>query len=250
MNNDYPTGKDLYNIEYGIKTRPHVVLLGAGASCATIPNGDKNGKKISAMSGFIDTLDLSDVLADISLKTSSDNLEEIYIELDERSITEADCMNAKTELENRIREYMLEFKLPDTPTVYDFLLMSLTSKDIIATFNWDPLLVQARMRVSAYTDNLPQMVFLHGNVAVGYCENDNVMGNAGYPCKCGEILKPTQLLFPIKKKDYASDTAIAKSWNALSNALEVAYMVTIFGYSAPRSDAEAIAMLKKSMGRF
>ena len=28
MNNDYPTGKDLYNIEYGIKTRPHVVLLG------------------------------------------------------------------------------------------------------------------------------------------------------------------------------------------------------------------------------
>ena len=80
MNNDYPTGKDLYNIEYGIKTRPHVVLLGAGASCATIPNGDKNGKKISAMSGFIDTLDLSDVLADISLKTSSDNLEEIYME--------------------------------------------------------------------------------------------------------------------------------------------------------------------------
>lgn len=72
------------------------------------------------MSGFIDTLDLSDVLADISLKTSSDNLEEIYMELDERSITEADCMNAKTELENRIREYMLEFKLPDTPTVYDF----------------------------------------------------------------------------------------------------------------------------------
>lgn len=190
----------MYNFEYCIKTEPHVVILGIGASCAAIPSGDKNGKKISAMSGFINKLGLSDILADISLNTHSDNLKEIYMELDERSIAEPDCMKAKPELENRIREYMLEFELPDIPTIYDFLLMSLTSKDIIATFNWDPLLVQARARVSAYTDNLPQMAFLHGNVAVGYCENDNVMGNAGYPCRCGEILKPTQLFFPIKKR--------------------------------------------------
>lgn len=54
----------------------------------------------------------------------------------------------------------------------------------------------------------------------------------------------------LSKKDYASDTAIAKSWKALSNALEVAYMVTIFGYSAPKSDAEAIAMLKKAWDEF
>ena len=44
--------------EYNMKKRPHVVILGAGASCAAIPNGDKNGKKISAMSGFIDKLGL------------------------------------------------------------------------------------------------------------------------------------------------------------------------------------------------
>ena len=42
--------------EYYMKNRPHVVILGAGASCAAIPNGDKNGKRISAMSGFIDKL--------------------------------------------------------------------------------------------------------------------------------------------------------------------------------------------------
>ena len=248
MKDDYPTGKDLYDFEYGMKNSPHVVLLGAGASCAAIPNGDKYGKKISAMNGFIDKLGLSDVLEDFSLKTTSDNLEEIYMELDERSLTEPDCMSAKVELENRIRNYMLEFKLPDTPTIYDFLLMSLTSKDIIATFNWDPLLVQAISRAYEYTDNLPNIAFLHGNVAVGFCEKDNVMGNAGYPCRCSEILKPTQLLFPIKKKDYASDTAIAKSWKSLKNALKAAYMVTIFGYSAPKSDAEAISMLKEAWG--
>ncbi|HAR1433718.1 TPA: hypothetical protein IZ384_002901 [Enterococcus faecium] len=34
----------------------------------------------------------------------------------------------------------------------------------------------------------------------------------------------------------------------MNNALEVAYMVTIFGYSAPKSDVEAITMLKKAWG--
>ena len=45
---------NLENFEFYMKSRPHVVILGAGASCAAIPNGDKYGRKISAMSGFID----------------------------------------------------------------------------------------------------------------------------------------------------------------------------------------------------
>ena len=49
----------LEKYEYYMKNRPHVVILGAGASCAAIPNGDKNGKWISAMSGFINKLGLS-----------------------------------------------------------------------------------------------------------------------------------------------------------------------------------------------
>jgi len=151
-------------------------------------------------------------------------------------------------LEEVIRDYMLDFKLPNSPTVYDYLIMGLTSKDLIATFNWDPLLVQAYGRAMSYTNNLPQLAFLHGNVAVGYCLKDNVIGNVGMPCRCGEPLAPTKLLFPIKNKDYSSDEAIAKSWKSLKNALEVAYMVTIFGYSAPKSDVEAVAMLKKAWG--
>ena len=47
---------NLEKFEFCMKNRPHVVILGAGASCATIPNWDKNGKWISAMSGFIDKL--------------------------------------------------------------------------------------------------------------------------------------------------------------------------------------------------
>lgn len=143
--------------EYYMKNRPHVVILGAGASCAAIPTGDKYGRKISAMSGFIDKLGLNEIISKVSIHTSSDNLEDIYMELDERSKNESDCNAVKNELENVIRYYMSDFELPDEPTIYDFLVMSLTNKDLIATFNWDPFLVQAIGRIQKYTDNIPQV---------------------------------------------------------------------------------------------
>lgn len=234
--------------EYYMKNRPHVVILGAGASCAAIPNGDKNGKKISAMSGFIEKLGLTSILSKISIYTSSDNLEDIYMEIDERSQEEEKCREVKEELQKIIWEYMSSYELPDCPTIYDFLVLSLTDKDLIVTFNWDPLLVQAICRVQRYTENIPQVAFLHGNVAVGFCEDDNIMGNIGMLCRCGKELKPMKLLFPVKKKDYNSEIAIRKSWETLNNALEKAYMITIFGYSAPKSDVEAISMMKKAWG--
>jgi hypothetical protein len=234
--------------EYYMKNRPHVVILGAGASCAAIPDGDKYGRKISAMSGFIEKLGLGDILSKVELITESNNLEDIYMELDERGKEEPVCKEVKNELEVAIREYMNGFELPDKATIYDFLVLSLTSKDLIATFNWDPFLVQAIGRVQKYTKNIAQVAFLHGNVAVGYCSKDNIMGNVGMTCRCGQTLKPTSLLFPIKNKDYTSDIAISKSWKQLKNALKNAYMVTIFGYSAPTSDAEAVAMLKQAWG--
>jgi NAD-dependent SIR2 family protein deacetylase len=231
-----------------MKKRPHVVILGAGASCAAIPNGDKNGKKISAMNGFIEKLGLSELLSKITLSTDSNNLEDIYMELDGRSNREKDCEEVKSELEQKIFKYMTEYEIPDSPTIYDNLILSLTEKDLIATFNWDPLLVQAYCRVMQYTKNLPFLVYLHGNVAVGYCEQDNAIGNIGGRCKCGKLLRPLKLLYPIKKKNYNDNIAIAKSWKELQNNLHRAYMVTIFGYSAPQSDIEAIAKLKSAWG--
>ena len=43
-------------------------------------------------------------------------------------------------------------------------------------------------------------------------------------------------------------SVISKAWKTLNKALEKAYMVTVFGYSAPKSDAEAVAMMKKAWG--
>ena len=102
------------------------------------------------MKGLIDKLNMSDVLGDITLQTKSDNLEDIYSELYSRS----DCENIVHELENRIYRYFASLELPDTPTIYDFLVLSLTEKDVIATFNWDPLLLQAYVRCNRFTSNL------------------------------------------------------------------------------------------------
>lgn len=200
-----------HEFESYMKKRPHVVILGAGASCAAIPNGDKNGNKISAMNGFVEKLGLTNIIEKIPIQTISNNLEDIYMELDERSLDDPKCFEVKSELEEVIREYMISYMLPDTPTIYDFLVMSLTKKDIIATFNWDPLLVQAIGRAKRYTNNIPNVAFLHGNVAVGFCEKDNIMGNVGMPCECGKPLRQMKLLYPVKKKDYSSDIAIRKS---------------------------------------
>ncbi|MDO4302017.1 MAG: hypothetical protein Q4D26_11595 [Clostridia bacterium] len=235
-----------FEYEKSFKKRPHVVLLGAGASVATIPRGDRNGKKISVMKGFIEKLGMSSIISSVSLDTKSDNLEDIYMEMYERD----DCEQQRKLLEERIVGYFLDFELPDEPTIYDMLVLSLTKKDLIATFNWDPLLVEAYIRCTKITKNLPQMAFLHGNVAVATCEKDMVLGSPNDYCpKCGKQLSEIPLLYPIKEKNYENNPYIALSWKQLSQYLEKAYRLTIFGYSAPKSDKAAVDMLKKAWGK-
>lgn len=225
--------------------RAHTVILGAGATIAAIPNGDKNGKRSSVMSGLIEKLHLEDVLSGIDLKTRSDNLEDIYSELHARP----ECHEALAELEKRLYYYFASLELPDSPTVYDFLILSLTSKDVIATFNWDPLLIQAYVRCRMITDNLPHIFCLHGNVGMGYCSEHREFGTTDAVCPvCGKVLPPTKLLYPVKEKDYNSDDYIKGCWDATEYIIENSYMLTIFGYSAPSSDQAAVELLKKAWG--
>lgn len=225
--------------------RAHTVILGAGATIAAIPNGDRNGNKSSVMKGLIDKLNLSDVLGDVTLQTRSDNLEDIYSELYSRP----DCENIVHELESRIYRYFASLEIPDAPTIYDFLVLSLTQKDIIATFNWDPLLLQAYVRCNRFTSNLPHILCLHGNVAMGYCSEHHEYGMTDARCPvCHKLLPPTKLLYPVKQKNYSDDEYISKCWDAVEYIVENSSTITIFGYSAPSSDKEAVSLLKKAWG--
>jgi hypothetical protein len=236
---------DYENYENKMKLRPHVVILGAGASVAAIPNGDANGLKTSVMNGFIDKLGMRSLLENVELITRSENLEDVYSELSERS----DCANVRAALEERIHDYFNNFRIPNEVTIYDMLLLSLRAKDVIATFNWDPLLLQAYQRASRITSKLPHLLFLHGNVLVGLCEEHKRGGHLGNVCpECHKEFAPTKLLYPVRDKDYSSDIFIRDSWNAIKMYMKRAYIVTVFGYSAPKTDAAAIALLKDAWG--
>lgn len=232
-----------------LKKKPHVVILGAGASCATIPNGDKYGKSIYAMDGFLIKTGLIKIIEHLKLETKADNLEDIFSEIEQKSYHNNLFKKAKQELEEGIRQFFTLFQLPDHATIYDYLILSLSKKDLIATFNWDPLLVQAIRRKGKYTKNTPKLAFLHGNVATGYCCKCNLVGNKGAKCsKCGKNLEDFPLLYPVKEKNYGKNNAISSAWHCLEEYLNKAFILTIFGYSAPKSDESAIDIMKKAWG--
>ena len=227
--------------------RPHVVILGAGASCAALPNGDRNGKKLPTMATFVDVLGLNELLENHGIEYEGRNFEEVYSELKTSGAQPA----LIADVEHIVFNYFADMQLPDHPTIYDYLILSLRKKDMIATFNWDPFLVQAYER-NKHLGDAPDPVFLHGNVGIAYCDKHDkiLVSPRGYFCRtCQTLMQDSVLLYPVKEKGYSSDRLIATGWADLSTCLKRAYILTIFGYSAPASDVEAKSLMKKAWGR-
>lgn len=224
--------------------KPHVVILGAGASYAAFPNGDKNGVKLPLMDNFVEVLGLNGLLSQAGIDFETVNFEKIYDQLYQNEAHR----KIREELEKVIYNYFSRLEIIDEPTIYDCLLLSLRGKDVVATFNWDPFLLQAYRR-NVQKFKLPRLLFLHGNVGVGYCEKDKVARINGNSCsKCGFVLSPTKLLYPIAKKDYHLNGFISSQWKELDRYLQSAFMITIFGYGAPQSDVSAINLMKSAWG--
>lgn len=228
------------------ENRPHVVLLGAGASIAVLNdfNGaDKNGKKLSVMNNFIQELGLSGIFEKYGYKTKFSNLEDIYSELYQR----AELKGLRTELEIAIENYFFELELPEQPTIYDMLILSLTKKDCIATFNWDPLIVQAFLRIRKITNDIPEILYLHGNVFIGFCKTDKRYGLHNGACEiCHRHYDSIPILYPVMHKNYNQNEAIESFWRKFKSKLSEAYIFTIFGYSAPKSDKDAVESIKNN----
>jgi len=225
-----------------INNSPHVVILGAGASLAAFPEGDTKGKKLPLMNNLIDVIGLDGLFNELKIDYSNRNFEDIYSELAANEKNDSLLQDVQT----RVRDYFYKMELPKEATLYDKLIISLRRKDVIATFNWDPLLAKAYIR-NLNLKELPQILFLHGNTYVGLCRKDKVKGYAESIClKCGADLEPSPLLFPIRDKNYTKDLFIGDEWKRLSYWLKYAYFVTIFGYSAPKTDAAARKILADS----
>jgi hypothetical protein len=231
-------------VEQVTMAKPHVVIIGAGCSRAALPEGDAHGARIPLMQDFFEIVQpLKDLYEAHGFPIEGQNLEEIYSQC-------AGCApDVQQEAEAIIYRYFRSLVLPQRPTLYDYLVLCLRQKDIIATFNWDPFLVQAIRRNPIVTSRAPQLLFLHGNVMVGFCKKDSIQGAVGESCHfCGVLFEKSKLLYPIAEKNYDADPMISASWKQLRLGLQHSFMVTFFGYGAPKSDVTAIELLKVSLG--
>jgi len=231
---NYPT----LNIEKNSIESPHVIILGAGASLSAFPDGDKNGLKLPLMNTLYEVLNLEPTLSKYDLKYCCENFETIY----DRLFTSEKYPDLIEEINGIVENYFRKMDIPDEATLYDYLILSLRSKDIIATFNWDPFLAKAYQRNmdAIGFDQMPQMAYLHGNVAIGVCYECRTHGWLYNKCnKCNRTFIASKLLYPISKKNYSTDEFISYEWNKLQHYMQQAYYISIFGYSAPDTDTEA-----------
>src|SRR4051812_29918668 len=104
-------------------SRPHFVLLGAGASKAALPSGDRNGRDLPL---------LRDVATDLGLAAS------FPPDLQELAVTDFEAAYSRlydrdreqvTPLEDAIADYFRDLRLPDEANLYDAVLLSLRKKD-------------------------------------------------------------------------------------------------------------------------
>ncbi len=228
-------------IDKNVNHAPHVVLLGAGASIASYIDWGEIGNPLPSMDNLIEKLNLKKSIEQYGFKTDNLNFEAFYDDLSSNNKNP----NLLKKIEDKTYKYFSSLSLPNKPTIYDYLILSLRGKDIIATFNWDPFLIQAYIRNQFVSrERMPRITFLHGNVMIGACEKDKICGINGTKCMtCGEKLKPSKLLYPVKHKNYNENIYIKSEWDVLRSYLKKSYFLTIYGYSAPKTDVEARSLM-------
>jgi hypothetical protein len=111
--------------------RPHVVLLGAGASRAALPDGDRNGVPVPLLRDVARDLELFALFAEDLRELAGSDFESAYSQLVERH-NQAEVMATINRL---VSEYFSRLELPDEPNLYDVLQLCLRRKDAIFTFN-------------------------------------------------------------------------------------------------------------------
>jgi len=226
----------------------HVVILGAGASIAsTFRNPELNGKRLPSMDNFIELVGLTDIVESLPKKLRAKNFEQLYNNLHKVNPQSNEIL----EIESIVYDYFKDMKLPENEaTIYDYLVLSLKPRDLIATFNWDPFLYQAFVR-NGHIADMPHLAFLHGSVALGYSKEDKRCGPAGmYSIATENYFEPTRILYPVAQKNYTQDEFINLEWDTVKYWLykDSTTQVTVFGYGAPATDVEAVSLMNTAWG--
>jgi len=121
---------------------PHVVILGAGASIACSPEGDIHGHMLPDMNNFVEIVGLASILKDEKIPYKCKNFGTVYNNL----VKAPENVELVNKIDEIIYDYFSKMELSKEATIYDYLVLALGKKDLIATFNWDPFLAQAYSR--------------------------------------------------------------------------------------------------------
>ena len=229
----------------------HAYILGAGATKALY--GDLRDKtsmpEPPLMKDFIERLNLSKIFKKHRHVPTSENIEEVYAEIDSQNKNGMHDLLID-EIQHEIWSHFMSYNLPENEvTIYDKLICSLDPNSTIFSFNWDPLLIQAfRRNAGILTRGTPDLIFLHGNVGSCYCEKcrivlfnskDLLSTEKQFCRKCRSGVKKHDLLYPVENKDYDKTLLLKSNWKDFDRFFSIAQIVTIFGYSAPPTDARA-----------
>ena len=141
-------------VKGNINESPHVVILGAGASKAAFPNGDLNGRKLPLMNEIVEIIGLDGLLKKHGFDSNIADFELFFDSL----VSNGKHNDLVRALELEIRFYFEKMQIPKCVTLYDYLLLAFRDKYIIASFYWDPLLVQAYAR-NNHVARLPSNLF-------------------------------------------------------------------------------------------
>ena len=194
------------------------------------------------MRDLVNTLELQPILDRVG-KFDGNDFESVY----SRLAADPQHGDVKRTVERKVEEHFSALHLPEEATLYDRILLALRPEDAVFTFNWDPFLFDAYAR-NAGTVDLPEIFFLHGNVRIGICPtHEEQWGRRCTACPtCGEAFRNVPLLYPVQKKNYSRHPYISGSWDSARYFFREALVITIFGYSAPSSDADAVELLKSA----
>jgi len=198
------------------------------------------------MADLIDALGLEPRLESAGVFMEGENFEQLY----SRLVRGGQHRSLVGDLKREIYRYFESLELPAEPTVYDHLVLGLRPKDVIASFNWDPFLIQAVQRCRRFAAP-PRVLHLHGNVAMGSCSTHSKIRiglRRGTCPECGGMFGDSPLLYPVGKKDYPRHPVIDGSWQHLRVAMRECFILTIFGYGAPASDVAACNLLRSGWG--
>lgn len=130
---NYPVCRILYDfinyyrmIVLPDKKMPHLVLLLAGASLASFPAGDRNGNELPLMNSLVEKLDLYDYIPR-KFENLTNDFEKLYSNI----CNDQTLSLVKNIIDKRVHEYFYYLEIPDKPTLYDYLILSLRKKDLI-----------------------------------------------------------------------------------------------------------------------